>query len=50
MKPLKKLAGLSFPRVIIVILLSASEGSSATVAATITAWGVLWHRERYSPA
>ncbi|OYE00079.1 hypothetical protein [Nostoc sp. 'Peltigera membranacea cyanobiont' 232] len=35
----KKLAGLGLPGVILVILLIASEGSSAAVAAIITAWG-----------
>ncbi|SRR5579883_2691287 len=36
---IKKLAGLGLPGVILVILTVASEGSSAVVAATLTAWG-----------
>jgi len=35
----KKLAGLGLPGIILVILIVASEGSSAAVAATLTAWG-----------
>ena len=47
----KILAGLGLTGVILVILTVASEGSSAAVAATLTAISrTVWHRRRYSPA